>query len=80
MILRAAILFGEREPVILFLTTLGGTLRVVVVIIRWIIHLDRSGRPGHAADLKVPRARVALGDEADRARFQAACLSPVSGP
>ncbi|WP_416915802.1 MAG: DUF2254 domain-containing protein [Roseicyclus sp.] len=60
MILRAADLFGERELVVLFFTTVGVALWIVVTIIRWIIHLDRYGSLEYTADLLEARARQAL--------------------
>jgi uncharacterized membrane protein len=66
MILRAADLFGERELVVLFFTTVGVALWIVVAIIRWIIHLDTYGSLGYTADLIEARAREALEDMARR--------------
>jgi uncharacterized membrane protein len=60
MILRAADLFGERELVVLFFTTVGVALWIVVTIIRWIVHLDAYGSLTFTADLIENRAAEAL--------------------
>jgi uncharacterized membrane protein len=60
MILRAADVFGDRELVVLFFTTVGVALWIVVAIIRWIVHLDAYGSLAFTADLIENRAEEAL--------------------
>lgn len=80
MILRAADLFGDRELVVLFATTVLVALWVVVTIIRWIIHLDTYGSLAYTADLLETRARAALADMARRPGQGARVLAPGAAP
>ncbi|MDG3040175.1 DUF2254 domain-containing protein [Roseicyclus marinus] len=80
MILRAADLFGERELVVLFITTVGVALWIVVTIIRWIIHLDSYGSLGYTADLLEARARIALEEMARRPAQGARVMAEGSTP
>lgn len=80
MILRAADLFGERELVVLFFTTVGVALWIVVAMIRWIIHLDTYGSLRYTADLIETRAREALADLARRPAQGARVLDPDRAP
>lgn len=80
MILRAADLFGERELVVLFFTTVGVALWIVVAMIRWIIHLDSYGSLRYTADLIEARAREALEDMARRPAQGARVMRPGAPP
>jgi uncharacterized membrane protein len=80
MILRAADLFGERELVVLFFTTVGVAVWIVVAIIRWIIHLDTYGSLGYTADVIEARARGALALMARRPAQGAHMLEPGAHP
>lgn len=80
MILRAADLFGDRELVVLFFTTVGVALWIVVAIIRWIIHLDTYGSLAYTADLLEGRAREALEDMARRPAQGARVMAPGREP
>ena len=80
MILRAADLFGDRELVVLFVTTVLVALWIVVTMIRWIIHLDTYGSLDYTADLLESRAREALTDMARHPAQGARILQPGAAP
>lgn len=80
MILRAADLFGDGELVVLFFTTVGVALWIVVAMIRWIIHLDGYASLRYTTDLIEARARTALQDMARRPAQGARLLEPGRAP